>query len=143
MIGGDGETVAPLVEGMAGMPLEPVESDTVPAPEGEEFLPEIGVLDLRESLLLPIEEPALRDGLHDIGRIAPDLDGRMRPFDGFQPLDDRQQFHPVVGRQREPAAHFLLQPGTLQHGTPAAGSGIPGCGAVGVQVYDRSLVHVR
>ena len=66
MIGGDGEPVAALILRMPGMALQPVEGDMVPAPQGEELLPEIRVLDLGESFPLPVEKPALGDGFDHI-----------------------------------------------------------------------------
>ena len=67
MIGGNGEAVAALVLRMPGMAFEPMERDMVPAPQGEELLPEIRVLNLGESFPLPVEQPALGNRLHDIG----------------------------------------------------------------------------
>ena len=66
MISGNGEPVAALILRMPGMALQPVEGDMVPAPQGEELLPEIRVLDLGEPFPFPVEKPALGDGFDHI-----------------------------------------------------------------------------
>ena len=66
VVGRDGEAVAALILWMPGVAFEPMERDMVPAPQGEELLPEIRVLDLGEPFPFPVEKPALGDGFGHI-----------------------------------------------------------------------------
>ena len=62
----NGKGVASLVLGMSGMALEPVELDPVHGTDPEETHPEVRILDFCEPLALPLPEPTLVDGIHDI-----------------------------------------------------------------------------
>ena len=62
----DGELVAPLVFRVPRMALEPMKGDVMPAIDCQEPHPEVRILHFRESLSLPVSQPALIYGFDDV-----------------------------------------------------------------------------
>ena len=142
LVRGHGEGVAALVLRVAGVALEPVEGDAVPAINGIEPKPKVHVLLLRETSALPGFQPAFIYGLDYVGRVAPDVDLRVRPFDGLEALDDSEEFHAVVCGEAVSGGDFLPEAGADEDDAVPARAGISAGGPVGVQEYGRSfLLH--
>ena len=142
LVGGHGQGVAALVLGVSCMALEPVEGDTVPAVHGVEPEPQVHVLLLGEPGALPGVEPAFVDGLHHVGGVAPDMDFGILPLDGFEALDDGEEFHAVVRGEAVSAGHLLPAAGADENDPVSARAGVAAGGPVGVQEYGRTfLIH--
>ena len=65
--GSNSQSITPLILRMSCMPLDPMERNPVPVHQRCKPHPQIRVLDLCESLSLPVLKPPLVDGIHDIG----------------------------------------------------------------------------
>src|SRR5690606_5831387 len=129
-----------LVAGMPGMAPDPTPLDPVTALEFVEFGPEVGVLDRLAvgglpATRLPATHP-FGDALLDVLRIGVD-DEFARPAQGLQRPDDREQFHPVVGRVGLAPEQLLAVPAAHHQGAPAAHARIALAGAVGIDVDKR------
>ena len=142
-VGGDCELVAALVLGMAGVALEPIERDAVTAVHGVEAEPQVHVLLLGETGAFPGFEPAFVHGFDHVRGIAPDMDLRIVPADGLEALDDRQEFHPVVGGEAVAFRDLLLAACAAEDDAEPARAGIAAGGPVGVQEYGRSVLFHR
>ena len=62
----DSKLVAPLVLRVPRMTLEPMKGDVVSALDCQEPLPEVRILHFRESLSLPVSQPALIYGFDNV-----------------------------------------------------------------------------
>ena len=135
MVGRHGQGVAALVLGMPRVALEPVEGHPVAAEDRVEPQPQVHVLLLGEAGALPVLEPALVDGFHDVGGVAPDMDLRVLPADGLEPLHHGEELHPVVRGEPETFRELLPErPAAQDHAIPAR-AGVAASGPVGVQEY--------
>ena len=131
-VGGDGEAVAALVLRMPGVALDPGETEPEAGRQGVELRPEVVVL---------LAFPALRDRFDHVGGVAEHLHLGPFPFDRFQPLDHRQQFHAVVGGAGKAARELFARVAADEHCAPTAGTRVAAGCAVGVEVYGRPSCH--
>ena len=134
------KSVAALVLRVAVVALKPVEGNVMRPVQGDEAKPEIQVLDLGKALCLPFLEPAFRDCLNHVRRVAPHLDVGATPLDSLQALDDGQKLHAVIGSKPEAAAHFFAKAAAHQHHAVTARARIARGRAVRKQVYGWMLL---
>lgn len=142
MVGGYGKAVAALVFGVACMALDPVKGYAMPGVNAVEAHPEVYVFLALEAGSFPLVQPALVEGLHDIGGVAHHVDFGVIPLDLFQADDDGHELHAVVGGAGETARKLFLVGATAKHDAVPSGTGIAAGGTVRKKVYGWLLVHV-
>ncbi len=126
------QLVAAFVAGVVGMSLDPDEAHAVPAVDEEEAFPQVGVFFVFECFLFPAEDPSFFDGVHDIAGVGVDGDLHVGVAQGFQPEDDGEEFHAVVGGFPEPEREFLAVGACDEEDAQTSRSGVPACRSVGV-----------
>ena len=111
----------------------------------EKSPPQIGILLSGEPLLLPAEDPALRDGVDDVFRIGVDHHVAPREFQRFERDAHGHQLHTVVGRQPETGRHLLAERPAQQHRPVTSRTGISQCRTVGIDrnIQNKNLIVRR
>ena len=98
---GAGKCIDSVVLGMAAVAFDPVPLDSVRRCRGDEFLPQLGILDrllIRGAppIPLPVVDPP-RNAVADILAVCVEFDS-ARSLQGFQSADRGEQFHAIVRR---------------------------------------------
>ena len=127
---------------MAGMPLNPMESDLMGSVERNKTLPEVRVLDLLPVFQYPFLQPAFGDGIDHVLGVTPDLDSGVIPLDGLQADNHGKKFHPVVGGLCKSSADFLHESAAFEHHSIASRAGIAARCTIRIQINCRSAVHL-
>ena len=130
--------IASFILGMAGMPFQPMESHPVPPVQWKETLPQIRIPDLRKPFTHPVVKPAFIDGIHDIGRITPQMNLRIFPLYRLEPLYHSEKFHPVVCSAGEASGKFKFAVPASEDHAISARAGIASGGAVSIDENGRS-----
>src|SRR5215213_901220 len=139
------QLVAAVVLGVVGVAFGPAPGDLVLAGEGQEFLPQFGILDRLlllgpPAVALPADDPG-GDAVLDVLAVG-DHRHAAAAIEQAQPLDRRAQLHPVVGCGRIGPGEFAAVPAGEEDNAPAAGAGVAFTGTVGVD-GDRGRVSSR
>jgi hypothetical protein len=112
---------------------------------GFQPLPEIDVLDWLTVGGFPVAPLPGRQPfshtLHDVLAIGANAYPH-RAFQGLQAMDDRQQFHAVVGGVRFATGQFLFMPPVTQQRAPTTGAGIAGTSTVGEQKHVFTVCRI-
>src|SRR4051794_25545223 len=129
------QLVAAVVLGVVGVAFGPAPGDLVLAGEGQEFLPQFGILDRLlllgpPAVALPADDPG-GDAVLDVLAVG-DHRHAAAAIELAQPLDRRAQLHPVVGCGRLGPGEFAAVPAGEEDNAPAAGAGVAFTGTVGV-----------
>ena len=126
------------------MALDPVVAKGMDALQPQQLVPKVRVqgglfVAFHPALGLPALSPALGKAVDHIFRVAPKLhDARL--LQERQRPDHGGQFHAVVGGIGFPAGKLPLVGTVYQNGSPAAGSGIAGTSAIGI---NSDLFHLK
>src|SRR5256712_12767296 len=130
------ELVRALVQRVAAVAAYLVPDDVVALGLGEQPLPEVAVGDglplaVLPAALLPALPPALAKAVHDVRAVrvqmhTPPARDRREAFDG------RGELHALIRGVRLGTADDVLLAGVKDDRRPAAGTRVPGAGAVGV-----------
>ena len=97
--------------------------------------------EVRQPLRLPGVDPG-QNAVAQILAVGVDVDA-ARPLERFQGGDRRHHLHAVVGGVEFAALELLLAVAEGEDGAPAAGTGIAGAGAVGVNDDVRQRFALR
>src|SRR5262249_51837760 len=124
-----------IVLGVVGVTLGPAPGDLVFVREGEQFLPEFGVLDRLlllgpPAVALPADDPG-GDAILDIFAVG-DHRHAAATVEQAQPPDGGAQLHPVVGGRRIGPGSFAAVPAGEEDDPPAAWAGVALARAISV-----------
>jgi hypothetical protein len=138
---GASERIDAVVLGMAAVPLDPVPFDPVRGRRGEQFLPQLGVLDRLPvggvpAVLPPLVDPA-GDSVANVIAVGMELDP-ARALQRLQAADRGDQLHPVIGGQRLAAGNLALLVANAKKRRPAPRARIAPARAIG-ENFD--LIH--
>ena len=137
-----GQRVAAVVVGIVRVALDLDPLDAVDVAVFQQRLPQVLILHgflvgLQPATLLPVVQPALAEGVHQIGAVG--IDPHLAGLLQFgERLDWGQQLHAVVGGVGLIAGQFQLLVPVHQYRAPAARAGVAGARAVGI---DRDRFH--
>src|SRR5947208_10060635 len=131
------ELVHAVVQGVPAVAAHLVPDDVVAPGEGEQSLPEVAVgdgplLGVLPAALLPALPPALAEAVDDVRAVRVEVHASPARDRG-QPLDGGGELHALIRRVRRGAADDTLLAAVEDDRRPAAGSRVPGTGAVGVE----------
>lgn len=119
---------------MPGVAFDPIEMDFMAPIHQKELLPQVRILYLLPTFLLPVHKPALVNRVRNIFRVGIDLNNSVFPLDGLKSHYHGQKLHTVVCGTGEPGAHLLLMLPTTKDHSVTARPGIAARSAIGEKV---------